>query len=60
MAISLFPPNNKTYSAASPMLESADKAAIIHPMRTGKSFIGFKLCEDLPDEKIVGFLLLIT
>ena len=34
------------------MLETTGKAAIIHPTGTGKSFIGFKLCEDFPDKKI--------
>ncbi len=34
------------------MLETTGKAAIIHPTGTGKSFIGFKLCEDFPEKKI--------
>ena len=34
------------------MLKATGKAAIIHPTGTGKSFIGFKLCEDFPEKKI--------
>ena len=34
------------------MLSDTGKAAIIHPTGTGKSFIGFKLCEDHPDNTI--------
>jgi len=34
------------------MLETVGKAAVIHPTGTGKSFIGFKLCEDNPDKTI--------
>ncbi len=34
------------------MLEETGKAAIVHPTGTGKSFIGFQLCEDNPDKKI--------
>ena len=34
------------------MLAETGKAAIIHPTGTGKSFIGFKLCEDSPDATV--------
>ena len=34
------------------MLGETGKAAIIHPTGTGKSFIGFKLCEQHPDKRI--------
>ena len=34
------------------MLARTGKAAVIHPTGTGKSFIGFKLCEDFPDKTI--------
>lgn len=34
------------------MLNTNGKAAIIHPTGTGKSFIGFKLCEDYPQKSI--------
>lgn len=34
------------------MLSETGKAAVIHPTGTGKSFIGFKLCEERSDEKV--------
>ena len=34
------------------MLAETGKAAVIHPTGTGKSFIGFKLCEDNPDKTV--------
>ena len=52
MAISLFSHNETAYCAAITMLSETGKAAIIHPTGTGKSFIGFKLCEDNPDKRI--------
>lgn len=48
----LFQHKFEAYSSALEMLEDAGKAAIIHPTGTGKSFIGFKLCEDNPKKKI--------
>lgn len=48
MGISLFQHNQEAYEAALFMLSEKGKAAIIHPTGTGKSFIGFKLCEDFP------------
>ncbi|QFJ55865.1 Helicase associated domain protein [Pseudobutyrivibrio xylanivorans] len=52
MAIELYAHNRDAYQAAIAMLKIAGKAAIIHPTGTGKSFIGFKLCEDNPDKHI--------
>ncbi len=52
MAISLFPHNESAYEAAASMLDETGKAAVIHPTGTGKSFIGFKLCEDNPDKRV--------
>ena len=52
MAISLYCHNLNAYEAAVSMLSRTGKAAIIHPTGTGKSFIGFKLCEDNPDKRI--------
>lgn len=52
MAISLFPHNETAYCAAITMLSETGKAAIIHPTGTGKSFIGFKLCEEHPDSRV--------
>lgn len=48
----LFQHNSDAYNSALEMLEDTGKAAIIHPTGTGKSFIGFKLCEDNPKKKI--------
>ncbi len=49
MAIRLFEHNQTAYDAVLSMLSEKKKAAVIHPTGTGKSFIGFKLCEDFPD-----------
>ena len=55
MAIELFKHNEEAYNSALKMLNTSGKAAIIHPTGTGKSFIGFKLCEDFPG-KIICWL----
>ena len=55
MPMHLFEHNQTAYNAAVRMLSERGKAAVIHPTGTGKSFIGFKLCEDNPD-KIVCWL----
>lgn len=52
MSISLFKHNLDAYEAALAMLHEVGKAAIVHPTGTGKSFIGFKLCEDFPESTI--------
>ena len=52
MSIQLFAHNQIAYDSALEMLESCGKAAIIHPTGTGKSFIGFKLCEEKKAEKV--------
>ena len=52
MNIMLYKHNSEAYCSAIDMLKSVGKAAVIHPTGTGKSFIGFKLCEDHPDKKI--------
>lgn len=52
MSISLFEHNRIAYDSAVSMLAETGKAAIIHPTGTGKSFIGFKLCEDNPTANI--------
>ena len=52
MAIPLYPHNQTAYDAAVAMLTETGKAAIIHPTGTGKSFIGFKLCEDHPGKTV--------
>ena len=52
MAMNLFEHNQTAYNAAVTMLAERGKAAVIHPTGTGKSFIGFKLCEDNPNKTI--------
>ena len=52
MAMNLFEHNAAAYQAAVTMLSEHGKACVIHPTGTGKSFIGFKLCEDNPDKTI--------
>ena len=52
MSIDLYSHNQVAYDAALAMLDSTNKAAIIHPTGTGKSFIAFKLCEDYPNKTI--------
>ena len=50
--IKLFKHNETAYRAAVVMLAETGKAAIIHPTGTGKSFIGFKLCEENPSKTV--------
>lgn len=52
MPIMLFEHNETAYKKAISMLETTRKAAVIHPTGTGKSFIGFKLCEDNPAARV--------
>ena len=52
MKIELFEHNQTAYHAALGMMRTAGKAAVIHPTGTGKSFIGFKLCEDFPEKTV--------
>jgi len=52
VSILLYEHNQCAYDAAITMLAKQGKAAIIHPTGTGKSFIGFKLCEEYPSKKI--------
>lgn len=52
MGITLFEHNKTAYDAALSMLAETGKAAVVHPTGTGKSFIGFKLCEEHPDKTI--------
>lgn len=52
MGISLFPHNETAYRSALAMLRETGKAAIVHPTGTGKSFIGFRLCEDFPQATV--------
>jgi len=53
MSISLFPHNQTAYEALLTTLETDQRACIIHPTGTGKSFIGFKYCEDHPTQSVL-------
>ena len=53
MAVELFEHNRIAYESACTMLAETGKAAVIHPTGTGKSFIGFKLCEDNPEKAVL-------
>ncbi len=48
--IHLFKHNQEAYERTVSLLEKEKKAAIIHPTGSGKSFIGFKLCEEHQDK----------
>lgn len=52
MAVNLYKHNGDAYNSALKMLNTKGKAAVIHPTDTGKSFIGFKLCENFPDNTV--------
>lgn len=52
VAMNLFEHNRTAYEAVAAMLAETGKAAVVHPTGTGKSFIGFKLCEDHPDQTV--------
>ena len=52
MGISLLQHHREACESAPFILSKKGKAAIIHPTGTGKSFIGFKLCEDFPESVI--------
>lgn len=52
MAINLYKHNEEAYNSALKMLNMKGKAAVIHPTGTGKSFIGFKLCENFPEKTV--------
>ena len=42
--IALWEHNKTAYEAACRLLDTAGKAAVIHPTGTGKSYLGFALC----------------
>ena len=48
----LFPHNRQAYDAACRLLAETGKAAVIHPTGTGKSFIGFQLCQDRTEDRV--------
>ena len=53
MSIALYEHNRIAYESVVSMLAQTGKAAVVHPTGTGKSFIGFKLCEDNPDKTVL-------
>ena len=53
MPISLFPHNQTAYESLLTVLETVQRACIIHPTGTGKSFIGFKYCEEHPTQAVL-------
>ncbi len=52
MGIQLYKHNKIAYDNVVDMLRVTKKAAVVHPTGTGKSFIGFKLCEDNQDKTV--------
>lgn len=52
MAINLYKHNEEACNSTLKMLNMNGKAAVIHPTGTGKSFIGFKLCENFPEKTV--------
>ena len=52
MSIKLFEYNQTAYEVALNLMKETGKAAVIHPTGTGKSFIGFKLCEEFPESSV--------
>ena len=53
VSIELFEHKESAYRSAALMLEEHGKAAVIHPVGTGKSFIAFRLCADNPDKTVI-------
>ena len=52
MGIALYQHNQEAYRKVCVMLENKGRAAVIHPTGTGKSLIGFKLCEEHPEAEV--------
>ena len=48
----LFKHNRIAYESVVQMFEMENRAAVVHPTGTGKSFIGFQLCDDYADKKV--------
>ena len=53
MSVKLKKHNQQAYAKVKEMFEKDNKAAIIHPTGTGKSYIALKLIEENPDKKII-------
>lgn len=52
MSIKLFEHNQSAFDSVLDMLSETGKAAVVHPTGTGKSYIGFKLCEQFSDKNV--------
>lgn len=52
MGLSLYAHNEAAYDSVLRMLGETGKACVIHPTGTGKSFIGFKYCQEHPSERV--------
>jgi len=50
--VELYAHNRQACELAVELLDRTGKAAVIHRTGTGKSFVGFQLCLDHPDQKI--------
>ena len=50
MSLELFEHNQIAYEKVVTMMNKTNKAAIVHPTGTGKSFIAFKLCDENRDK----------
>ena len=53
MSVALYPHNERAYRAVKRLLAEKNRAAVIHPTGTGKSFIAFKLVEDNASARFV-------
>ena len=53
MKLKLYRHNEEAYEKALKMLAETGRAAIIHPTGTGKSMIGFRLCEAFPEKRVL-------
>ena len=53
MTINLFRHNEEAYEKVVSLLNKYNKAAVIHPTGSGKSFIAFKLADDNKDKRFL-------
>lgn len=56
----LLPHNRAAYDAVVAHLEKSDRACVVHPTGTGKSYIALQLIEDNPDARILYITSLAT
>ena len=53
MSVELYAHNQKAYQSVRTMLDDTGKAALIHPTGTGKSYVAFRLIEDLDHQRFL-------